>query len=220
MIDVRLKKRFKSLLKEGEEILRQNGWPNPDNYRPPEQVDYVRFRTQSLNLIRLACGENSDHYLELRKIADSKSASFNSYYYRDCYGILQAANNDFESGVSFDTRKLAAAEIFADFLDQAKLLLENGCPAPAASIAGSVLEEGLKKLCAANSIAIAAPVTIGQMNADLSSAEVYSKLLEKNISAYSDIRNRADRSDFDNFTKEDIESMIGWISRFIADHLG
>ncbi|MGR8981339.1 MAG: hypothetical protein ACU84H_14775 [Gammaproteobacteria bacterium] len=220
MIEPRLKKRFKSLLKEGEEILRQNGWPNPDNYRHPEQVDYVRFRTQSLNLIRLACGENSDHYQELRKIAASKSTSFISYYYRDCYGILQAANNDYESGVLFDIRKFAAAEIIAGFLDQAKCLLENGHHASAASIAGTVLEEGLKKLCSTNAIAVTDPARIGSMNADLSNAEVYSKLVENNISAYSDIRNNADRGDIDKFTKEDIEAMTAWISRFLSEHLG
>lgn len=152
MIDERLRQRFSALLKEGEGTLRQNGWPSKDNYRHPEQVEYIRFRTEALNLIRRACGESSDHYRELRRIADDKDTSLNSYYYRDCFAVLQAASKDYESGLLFDVRSLVAAELFVDFLDQAKHLLENGFHVPAASLAGAVLEDGLRRLCAKNSI--------------------------------------------------------------------
>jgi hypothetical protein len=218
VIDERLKERFESLLKEGEGTLRRNSWPG-DQYRHPEQVDYIRFRTEALNLIRRACGENSDHYRELRKIADDSSISLNSYYYRDCFAILQAASRDYASGMLFDVRSLVAAELFVDFLDQAKHLLENGFHVPAASLAGAVLEDGLRKLCTKHSIPIPDKTKIDSLNADLARAGVYSKLVQKNITAYADIRNNADHGRFDQFKRDDVESMIAWTNRFLAEHL-
>lgn len=219
LIDERLKERFESLLKEGEEVLRKNGWPSRDNYRHPERVDYVRFRTEALNLIRRACGESSDHYRELRKIAGDSGTSLNSYYYRDCFAVLQAASRDYASGMLFDVRSLVAAELFVDFLDQAKHLLENGFYVPAASLVGAVLEDGLRKLCAKNSITVPDKTKIDALNADLARAGVYSKLVQKNITAYADIRNSADHGRFGQFKQDDVEAMISWVGRFLAEHL-
>ena len=219
MIDERLVERFDCLLKEGEQILRQYGWPSDDNYRHPEQVDYVRFRTESLNLIRRACGESSDHYRELRKIADGERTGLNSYYYRDCFAILQAAAGDYRAGMLFDIRSLVAAELFVDFLEQAQHLLENGFHVPAASLDGAVLEDGLRKLCAQHSIEVPERTKIDRLNADLARASVYSKLVQKNITAYADVRNNADHGHFEEFTKEDVASMIAWVQRFLAEHL-
>jgi len=219
MIDQRLKDRFTALLEEGLRVLRANGWPSDDSYRHPEQVDYIRFRTESLNLIRRACGETSDHYRELRKIADGGDTSLNSYYYRDCFAIVQAASKDYENGLLFDVRALVAAELFVDFLDQAKHLCENGFYVPAASLTGAVLEDGLRRLSISKGIAIPDSTKIDKLNVDLARDGIYSKLVQKNITAYADIRNNADHGHFDKFSRQDVEAMISWVGRFLAEHL-
>ena len=49
-----IKKQFKTLLKEGEKTKRKYGWKGSNwNNLPPED-DYVRFKTQVLNLIKIA----------------------------------------------------------------------------------------------------------------------------------------------------------------------
>ena len=49
-----IKKQFKTLLKEGEKTKRKYGWKGSNwNDFPPED-DYVRFKTQVLNLIKIA----------------------------------------------------------------------------------------------------------------------------------------------------------------------
>jgi hypothetical protein len=219
MIDEKLKQRFDALLMEGEATLRQSGWPGRDSYRHPDQVGYVRFRTEAANLVRRACGEKSDHYCDLRKIADDSTTAFNSYYYRECFAILQAAQKDYEGGLLFDVRRLVAAELFADFLDQAKHLLDNGFHVPAASLAGAVLEDGLRKLCTKNSIPFADRTKIDSLNVELARADVYSKLTQKNITAYADIRNNADHGHFDKFKPADVSEMLTWVGRFLAEHL-
>lgn len=217
-IDDKLKTKFERLLAEGEQILRNNGWPG-DNFHHPETVEYIRFRTEALNLVRKTCGEDSDHYLQLRSVADNKQTAFNSYYFRECYAALEAAKRDYDDGLLFEVRLLVAAELFVDFLDQAKHLLEKGYHVPAASLAGAVLEDGLRKLSENNSIPVPSQTKIDKLNADLARKGVYSKLVQKNITAYADIRNNADHGHFDKFDPDDVEAMTKWVSRFLAEHL-
>jgi len=219
-IEARLSEAFAELIAEGERVLRASGWPSNDDYRHPENADYLRFRTEALNLIRRACGEDSDHYRELRRIAEGKGTSLNSYYYRDCFGILQAAMRDFSRGLLFEVRNLVAAELFVDFLEQAEHLVQNGFHVPAASLAGAVLEDGLRKLSAKANLEVPEKTKIDRLNADLARAGVYSKLVQKNITAYADIRNNADHGHFDKFTSSDVESMVAWVGRFLTEHLG
>ena len=56
-------------------------------------------------------------------------------------GILKGAKSDFEDDYLFDTRALIQAEVFDDFLDQAKHLFDNRYHAPAAVIAGRMAFE-------------------------------------------------------------------------------
>lgn len=62
----------------------------------------------------------------------------------------------------FDVRSFVVAERFVDFLRSAKHLLENGFYILAASLAGAVLEDGLRKLCAKNSITVPEKTKIDQ----------------------------------------------------------
>lgn len=108
---------MKALLQEARNVMRSCGWDGRDYQRSPTDTDYQRLRTQSLNIIRRACGENSDHYLQLRRIAETKGSDTNSYYLKDCLGVLEAASKDFEAGFMFDLRSLVAAELLGDFID-------------------------------------------------------------------------------------------------------
>jgi hypothetical protein len=62
-------------------------------------------------------------------------------------GTLQALRDDYESGYLQSVVELVHADIFADFLDMADYLIQQGYKDPAAVVAGSVLEEHLRKLC-------------------------------------------------------------------------
>jgi hypothetical protein len=48
---------------------------------------------------------------------------------------------------------------------------------------------------------------------------VYSKLVQKRITALADIRNNADHGHFDKFSSDDVEDMVKWLRRFTADYL-
>jgi hypothetical protein len=90
---------------------------------------------------------------------------------------------------------------------------------PAASLAGAVLEDTLRKLCEKHDVPLPENTKIDRLNGELARAQVYDKLVQKRITAIADIRNNADHGHFDKFRKEDVEDMIKWIRSFAADHL-
>lgn len=211
--------KFRQLIEEGTAILRSSGYDGNNYHRFPDKVDYLRFRTEALNLVRRACGESSDHYRELRRLAEDKDSANNSYYMNVCLGALQAAERDFSAGLLFDLKALVQAELLGDFTDQAETLVNEGYHVPAASLAGAVLEDALRKLCHARGLPVPEKTKIDRLNADLAKASVYDKLVQKRITALADIRNNADHGHFDKFTPEDVVDMVKWLRRFTADYL-
>lgn len=75
----------------------------------------------------------------------------------------------------------------------------------------------MRDLCAKNDVDIG---KLDKMNADLAKKGVYSKLLQKRITALSDIRNSAAHGRPENFTEADVKSMIPEIQRIVTEWLG
>ena len=208
-IDEKITEKFKALLAEGQQILQRAGWDGQKYHTShPDAVSYVRFRTEALNLIKRSCGEQSDHYRELKRLAEDKNTSLNSYYFKECYGALEAASRDYEGGMLFEIRSMVTAEVLEDFLEQAEHLFAQGFHIPAASLAGAVLEDALRKLSEAKGLPVPEKTTIDKLNTELAKVGVYDKLVLKRITGIADIRNNADHGHFDKFKKEDVEDML------------
>lgn len=182
-------------------------------------TDYIRFRTQAMNLIRRSCGESSDHYQELKRLAENHDTTTNPHYLTHCLGAVEAAHHDFEAGLLFDVRSLIAAELLGDFMDQAEVLLAAGYHVPAASLSGAILEDAMRKLCEKNNLICPAKSGINYLNSELARNNIYDTLIMKRITAIADIRNNADHGNFDKFTKEDVADMVKWVGRFTSDYL-
>jgi hypothetical protein len=218
-IDERLAEKFKALLEEGRGPLASHGWDGRKNHRDIASSTYLRFRTEALNLIRQACGEKSDHYQSLKQIAEDKSTNLNSWFYKDCFGIFEAAERDFRAGMLADIRSVVSAEVLDDLLEQAEHLFSHGYHIPAASLAGAVLEDALRRLAHARAIEIPQKTTIDGLNSTLAKAGVYEKATMKRITGIADVRNNADHGHFDKFKKDDVEDMLKWVRRFTSDYL-
>jgi hypothetical protein len=188
-------------------------------YNPP--YDFVdkekvnQWGVSCLHILKRVFGQDSDHYKKFDDLF-SKLSSYTSF--RRALGVLKAAEDDYNNGYLFDTKVLIQAEVFDDFLEQAQHLLDNGYYAPAAVIAGSVLEDGLRQLCARNSIAISAKPKLDTMNADLAKAGVYNLLVQKQIVALADLRNKAAHGRWTEFTDTDVRNMINQIRSIIANY--
>jgi hypothetical protein len=123
-----------------------------------------------------------------------------------------AARADFENGSLFDVKQLIQAEVFSDFLEQAKSLFDAGYNGSAAVLAGAVLEDGLRKLSAKHGITLPPKPKLDTMNADLAKAGAYNVLTNKQI------RNKAAHGKWNEFTESDVQTMITQVSSFMERH--
>jgi len=213
--------KFDKLLNEGKQIIQEGRYDkNAERWgKHPSPVDYLRWRTEALNLIKRVCGDESEHYKQLLHLAEGDQSKNNSYYFTHCYGILEAAKRDFDDDFLSDIKYLVRADLLDDFLSQSEMLLQENYYIPAASLAGGVLEDTLRKLCDKKGISYSAVTKIDPLNISLAKAGVYDKLVQKEITAKADIRNNADHAHYDKVKPEDVADMLKWLRRFIRDYM-
>jgi hypothetical protein len=143
----------------------------------------------------------------------------NAYAAGPLLGILKAMRADYAAGYLSSVAELIHADVFADFLEMADHLLAQGYKDPAAVMTGSVLEEHLRKLCDKSGIATAngtAPKKADLLNAELAGAGVYTKLDQKNITAWLDLRNKAAHGKYAEYTKEQVQALFDGVRHFMV----
>ncbi|SEH40074.1 hypothetical protein [Tardiphaga sp. OK245] len=217
MVEERILKRFEEMLKLGDQVLATRRSPSPGHITS-DFVD-VQLANQwfasSLNLLVRVLSESSEHYKAMQRQYADYPKWPNA---QQAYGILKAAHEDVQAGALFEIRSIVAAELFDDFLEQGKALLAAGYFAPAAVVVGSVLEDGLRKLCAKHSIALSDKPKLDGMNSALAKASIYNVLTQKKITALAGIRNDAAHGKWDTFSSADVESMMQWTADFMQKH--
>jgi HEPN domain-containing protein len=219
-IDQKIVARLQELIEVGEKVLLTKSEKTEEgtSYLGEYAVNYEmgnQWGTSCLGILERVFGKGSDHYTRFKELGDK--FKIHSGVKRSL-GVLKAAKDDYEHGYLFDARVLIQAEVFDDFLEQAKHLFDNGYHAPAAVIAGSVLEDGLRKLCVRKGIALPSKPKLDTMNAELAKAGVYNILVQKKITALADLRNKAAHGRWSEFTPTDVEQMLAQVRSFMADH--
>jgi hypothetical protein len=178
-----------------------------------------QWGTSCLHLLKQVFGIESDYYINFKELFPHLTDwSTGTQSFKKALGVFKAAKEDYEHGYLFDARTLIEAEVFSDFLEQAEHLLGRGYYAPAAVVAGSVLEDGLRKLCQRNNVSLPAKATIDPMNVELVKAGIYNTLTQKSIIALADIRNKAAHGKWNEFDDKHVEQMISQVRTFMEAH--
>jgi hypothetical protein len=175
----------------------------------------LNWKVKVRNLLAKVCGEDSQHFRQFEK-NEFGPITTNYENLQRMNAVFMAAKEDFECGYLTSVRSLVQAEVFDSELEQAEELVKSGYVVAAAVIAGVVLETALRELCDRSSISYG---KLDKMNADLTKASVYNKLVQKRITALADIRNSAAHGKPDEFTAQDVSTMIRDVGGFLADHL-
>lgn len=135
-------------------------------------------------------------------------------------GILQSLRYDYEHGYLQSVVELVHADIFSDFLEMADYLLHQGYRNPAAVITGSVLESHLRKLCDKRAMSVVkpdgSPKKADTLNAELAAADIYSKLDQKSVTAWLDLRNKAAHGKYTEYTAEQVKLMLQGVRDFAS----
>jgi hypothetical protein len=170
-----------------------------------------------VNMAERVAGRDSAYYKHLS--SRQQFSASNPSTFTDARAAFRALREDYVNGLLVDFRELAAGEVFTDFLDMADHLSRNGYHVPAASLAGAVLEDALRRLHLRHIGQWSGDSSISKLNDALHKASVYPKPQWRQIQAWGDIRNDADHGHFDNVDAGQVGSMIPGIREFVVRYL-
>jgi len=215
-----LVRRVDELIEHGQAVMK-TGYSTGGQYN----VDYVKepaiagFRSASLSFIERVYGDGHPHFKQFTEQTEN--------HYRSsaekAIEILKAIRTEIAGGWLTSIKALVAAELFSDFLDMAEHLLETGYKDPAAVMIGSVLEEHLRQLCARAELPTEdekdgrmVPRKADRLNAELVKAEIYSKLDQKQITAWLELRNNAAHGKYGLYNDEQVAQLKRGVIEFIT----
>lgn len=209
------------VLSEFEKI-RPNRKQNADNnfYYDVSRDQIVRYLSRAHAAIKRLDYPNSSYSKSLPQLDFSQSLYANSEFCDYYAGLLLALKADYEGGFFESLPELIHADVFNDFIEMAEHLMEQNYKDPAAVIAGSVLEEHLRKLCGKHGISVAQPdgrpKKAETMNTELAGANVYAKLDQKSVTGWLDLRNKAAHGKYSEYVKGQVDLLIKGVRDFIT----
>jgi hypothetical protein len=183
--------------------------------------EVVRFVTRARAAVHRIAGQSSVYAKQCEEIVGK--GGYPGYLARHLAGVLESLKTDVSLGYLESQKELIHGEVFADFLEMAQHLLDEGYKDAAAVIAGSSLEAHLRLLCEKNGISteMASGSGVGakkaeRLNTDLAGASVYSKLDQKNVTAWLDLRNKAAHGLYAEYSSPQVALLILGVRDFMV----
>jgi hypothetical protein len=199
--------------------LRKQSRVNDASDLPDQEV--LRVTTRARAAIRRIGGLGSAYFDQGEAII--KFGGYPSYVAVRMIGVVDSLRADVASGFVQGVSELIHGTLFADFLEMAQHLLEEGYKDAAAVIAGSALESHLRQLCEKMSVPTDAmvngelrPKKADQVNADLAKASTYSKLDQKNVTAWLGLRNKAAHGQYAQYEASQVGVLISGVRDFVT----
>ncbi len=215
----KFERRFDELLMRADEIASKKV-PRDNIYGGRgfsiDSTDLIGWQTNCLQLLDSVCGQGSR---QISKFNEQGTANKNNTTYGKLIhqkAIIAATKDDFDGGYLNSVRNLIHADVFDTELEQADELLQTGYLVAAAVVTGVVLETTLRQMCRESGIEAG---KLDKMNADLAKEKIYDKLVQKQITLWADIRNKAAHGASDPLKKDDVDDMLRGVRRFITDRL-
>jgi hypothetical protein len=214
-----LQTRIDQLITQAETALKNARQSQHSTVPQMAPEDWAALRAAGLAFIESTFGRSHSYYAEFNnKVSDSWQSSG-----KYALGILTAIRDQVKGGWIETTKGLVTAEVFGDFLEMAEHLLDQKYKDAAAVVAGSVLEEHLRQLCIANSLPVEdspegrpVPRKADRLNADLAAVGKYSKLDQKQVTAWLDLRNKAAHGRYSEYTEQQVALMLGGVRDFVS----
>lgn len=134
-------------------------------------------------------------------------------------GVVVSLRQDVEAGYTQTLVELVHADVFADYLAMAAELQKGGFKDAAAVIAGSTLEEHLRKLATKANVSITdargASAKVSRINDDLKDT-AYNALDHRQVQAWLDIRNSAAHGVYGDYDHKQVANMLAGIGDFMV----
>lgn len=218
-VEDKIVKRLDELIDKGDKVIDTAEPEAPGSSKMVvDQAAFAPWRLQILNLLTQSLGQNHIYLEEFESRGYASPYAYTSAVKR-YQGVLRALREDILGGYLADVKTLISAEVFDDFLDMADHLLECSYKDPAASLCGAVLENGLRRVASNAGVKLKSREDLGSLNHKCADAGIYTRLVQKKIQVWNDIRNNADHGKFNEYLGQDVQDMLKGVRQFLEDHL-
>lgn len=206
-----------SLIREGQ-LVKSSKWYRKGNWLsgPPAYVDLQAFTKwrSSCQLLLSMLGSFGDTWQGALK--NSEPNKYENAL--SLLGTLEAIRDNLKEDRLIRFAELVAAEIFTDLQSQAEYLLSQNYYIAAGVLFRGVLEEKLRHLAKEKGVVPEKTrSTIADFNANLYKAEVYDKIMMKNVEAMAAIGNDAAHVK-DSLTRQDVERLGRDLFEFLVKY--
>ena len=211
----RFQARIERLLTKGSDVLNTHSLTNVIGSPTLDPGAFAEWRTQCLALLTNLLGAGHTYVVNF----EAEVARGYIHSVEAGIGILRAVREDLRDGFLTDVQTLVSADVFTDFLAMAGHLLERKYKDPAASLCGAVLEQGLRRIATKRGVKFRKKDDLSTLNQKLAAKGVYTRLVQKRLAVWTDIRNAADHGRFSEYSISDVGEMHDGVSSFLAQHL-
>ncbi len=176
-----------------------------------------QMQTRCLAAIERAAGRGSVYFEQAKAILESKDHSWG--HLAGQIGVAESLLHNIRNGYLKTLEELIHSELFGDFLEMAQHLLETGYKDAAAVVCGSTLEAHLKQLCKKAGISTdntGKAKKADTINGELAITGAYSKLDQKNVTAWLGLRNNAAHGDYGAYDKAQVSLLIASVRDFVT----
>lgn len=204
--------RIEHLILKGEELPVANR-SDPQVTRSYEHGPFRGWKAQVLNALTSLLGAQHTYTEQFRAAAGEGWWTEG----QAALAVLRAVHEDL--GAGFLLRSLeatVAAEVFSDFLRMAADLLDHGYKDAAASLLGAVLEDGLRRVAAANGLTVGS--NLESLNDVCQQGRIYNRLLWNQVRVWTKLRNHADHGEFGEYSEADVRAMHSGVQGFLTQY--
>ena len=176
---------------------------------------YMRWKKDCLALIRECFGEKSFYSSGLINAEKGYSRLVPGSVYSVFMTTLKKAAEDPRRLPLPAARPEYASDLMDDFLVRAEGMAAKGHYISAATLAGTVLEDVLRKLCRTHGVFCAENVTLEALNDKLLKAGVYDAAWHSETLQRIGLRRTAELCYTDKINSRNVLDMIGWLRDFM-----
>lgn len=192
--------------------------PNPPNFIGPRSVEGSGSAMAASCLAAIERNAPHSSYVGLARQITA-NGKYNANVVAHLLGVLLSVRQDIEAGMTTSLEERVHERVFDDFLDMAVHVREIH-PAPALILAGSVLEEHVRKLAEKNEIPVrddrGRSRAFEQIGHDLVREDVFGEPQRKTLSAWYAQRTEAAHGRFESVVDDDAQRIIDGVRDFLA----
>ena len=214
VVDKLIAERFEKVITKGRALQTTEAYDSDIWGKLPNGEHFGAWRSQSLALLETVFSPSHAYAKDFRAATDYKSDKLHYAmlsHVESGMGTLGAAAEDHANGHTWTLREHVHADVFDDFLEMAESLLNGGYVTAAAVIAGTTLEEHLRKLCQKHRVAANKKASV--INDALVKQAIYPLGEGRLTQGWLDIRNDCAHNLSTQYDKVQIQQMIEGIGR-------